>query len=292
MQTQNETKFNQWSTITELIQQLNKIKKLLASLININNDILLNKPYEIEKSYLQLKKLYTSPPFSEVLRETELYKGLNDFCVQNLILIEKYKEEFHFALGTKLKELMNNFAPIAGQFPILKVKYYTVKFDFANGQASIWWGPQKELIRKLTLDPNLISQTIRTFDQNLANKWQSPENFVNLLKSAYKRYLLLNSLELGTKVNLLDLLSECVMLIQSKNFKADPTKENFTEYSRIQFSYDLYKMKTNPKLVDKIQLVVATFAVTEHREKSIWVPDNELGEGTYYHQIAFTNNRQ
>ncbi|MCX7785951.1 MAG: hypothetical protein N2201_07025 [candidate division WOR-3 bacterium] len=288
MQQQVEAKFNQLSDISELIRQLNKIQKMLTELIKLDKDTLSTKPYDIEKSYLQLKKLYTSPPFSELLAETVLYKNLNDFCQENLNSIEKFKEEFHFALGTRLKELMSDFASVSGQLPILKVKFYTIKFDFANGTASIWWGPQKELIKKLSIEPVQIAETIKTFDQNLSAKWQHPEDFFNLLKSAYHRYILLNGFDLGTKVNLLDLLPEFVMLLQSKSFKVDPTKSNFSEYSRIQYSYDIYKLKTNPNLISNIQLSVATFAVTESKEKSIWIPDNEQGEGTYYHQIAFT----
>ncbi|MEO0092620.1 MAG: hypothetical protein ABIK61_07950, partial [candidate division WOR-3 bacterium] len=273
--------------IAELSRQLDKIKKLLASLLKIDKDMMSTKPYDMEKSYLQLKKLYTSPLFSEAFAETELYKKLHDFCQEQLKLIEKYKEEFHFVLGAKLKELMADFSVVSGQLPILKVKYYTIRFDFANGLASIWWGPQKEIIKRLSIEPDLIAQTIKTFDQNLNTKWQTSEDFFRLLKSAYNRYILLNGLEYGTKVNLLDLLPEFIMLLQSQSFKIDPIKNHFTEYSRIQYSYDLYKMKTNPNLVSNIQLSVATFAVTEHREKSIWVPDNEQGEGTYYQQIAF-----
>lgn len=287
MQEQTEKKNNILTDISELTRQLNKINKMLASLVKIDKEMIASKPYDIEKSFLQLKKLYTSPLFSEAFAETELYKKLHDFCQEQLKLIEKYKEEFHFALGAKLKELMADFAPLSGQLPILKIKFYTIKFDFANGTASIWWGPQKELIKKLSIEPDLIAQTIKTFDQNLHMKWQHPEDFTKLLKSAYYRYILVNGLEYGTKVNLLDLLPEFIMLLQSPSFKIDPIKNHFTEYSRIQYSYDLYKMKTNPNLVSNIQLSVATFAVTEHREKSIWVPDNEQGEGTYYQQIAF-----
>ncbi len=276
------------SYLDKLILQLTKIKKKLTIINSFIPEYIASRPYEIESHIIELKKWLSTPPLSEILTESNLYKELRDFSEQELQKVNKYKEEFHFGLGTKLKELFTGFDEIKGQLPILRVKFYTIRFDFANGEALIWWGPEKELIKKVGLEPNLILESIKSFDENLFKMWNNPDDFIKILKLAYERYIKLNNFTDGEKVNLFDLLPECVMLIQGKSFKIDPTKNHFTEYSRIQFSYDLYKMKTmQPN--QNIQLSVATFAITEDRAKSLWVPDNEQGDGTYYQSIAFKN---
>jgi hypothetical protein len=275
------------SNLDKLILQLNKVKKKLKVVEAITPEQSALRPYEIDAQVLELKKILDTPPLFELLRETILYKELKDFCEQEQQKINKYKEEFHFSLGTKLRDLFVSLGELKGQLPILRVKFYTVQFDFTNGETTIWWGPEKEIIKKVNLEPITIAQTIKSFDENMSTTWKRPEDFVNILKSAYNRYIKLNNLDLSEKVNLLDLLTECVILMQGKSFKTDPTKTHFTEYSRIQYSYDLYKTKTSSSLISNMQLSVATFAVTESREKSLWVPDNEIGDGTYYQSIAF-----
>jgi len=275
------------SNLDKLILQLNKVKKKLKVVEAITPEQSALRPYEIDAQVLELKKILDTPPLFELLRETILYKELKDFYEQEQQKINKYKEEFHFSLGTKLRDLFVSLGELKGQLPILRVKFYTVQFDFTNGETTIWWGPEKEIIKKVNLEPITIAQTIKSFDVNMSTMWKRPEDFVNILKSAYNRYIKLNNLDLSEKVNLLDLLTECVILMQGKSFKTDPTKTHFTEYSRIQYSYDLYKTKTSSSLISNMQLSVATFAVTESREKSLWVPDNEIGDGTYYQSIAF-----
>jgi len=274
------------SYLDKLILQLTKIKKKLTIINSFIPEYIASRPYEIESHIIELKKWLSTPPLSEILTESNLYKELGDFSEQELQKVNKYKEEFHFCLGTKLKELFAGFGELKGQLPVLRVKFYTIRFDFANGEATIWWGPEKELIKKINLEPEATVQTIKSFDEGLGNMWNIPEDFLKILKSAYEHYIKLNNLDNSEKVNLFDLLPECVMLIQGKSFKIDPTKNHFTEYSRIQFSYDLYKMKTS-EFTSNIQLSVATFAITENREKSLWVPDNDSGDGTYYQSIAF-----
>lgn len=274
------------SDLNKLIAQLNKIKKELEIISSAALEQIASKPYEIESHILEIKKILNTSPLSETLKESNLYKELNDFTEQELEKINKHKEEFHFNLGTKLKELFSSFGELKGQLPVLRVKFYTIRFNFSNGEVQIWWGPEKEPIGKVALEPAIIFQTIKQFDDNLAKMWNSPEDFLRLLKSAYERHTKVNNLEYNSKVNLLDLLLEIAILMQGKSFKIDPTKAHFSEYSRIQYSYDLYKIKSIQQN-QNLQLSVATFAITEDRSKSLWVPDNENGEGTYFQSIAF-----
>lgn len=272
--------------LDKLISQLNKIRKHLNNINKTISEVVDSQPYELERQLIEMKKVVMSPPFSALLAQTPLYKDIIDYCEQEQQKINKIKEEFHFGLGTKLKERFLTLGEIKGQLPVLRIKFYTIRFDFSNGDAVIWWGPEKEVIKKVALEPEIIFLTIKSFDENLTKMWNKPDDFYSILKQAYDRCLKLADTQAGEKINLLDLLSECVMLMQGKSFRIDPTKTHFTEYSRIQFSYDLYRIKTST-LTSNFQLSVAPFSVTEDRTKSLWVPDNEVGDGTYYQSIAF-----
>ncbi len=270
-----------------LISQLTKIKKKFDALHQLTTEYLSTQPYEAQEKIEDLNKELNSSLFINLLGATNLYQELKSFVNQMQQKINAAKDEFHFNLGRELKAQLQDFAELKGQLPLLKIKYYTLEFDFSNGQTTIWWGPQKEIIKKTALVITEIIQALKSIDQNLHKKWRNYQDFFRLLKLAYERYLKLNNLSFGEKINLLDILTEFVILIQSKSFKTDPSKSHFQEYSRIQYSYDLYCMKSNPELMTNIQLSVATFAITEDKTKSLWIPDNELGDGTYYQTIAF-----
>ncbi len=274
------------SNLDKLILQLNKIKKQIDIIDKTPAEVIALKPYEFDNQITEIKKTLTSAPFIDLLGETTLYNEIKVFCDQEQEKVNKFKEEFHFGLGTKLKELFTGFGELKGQLPVLRIKFYTIRFDFSNGEAVVWWGPEKELIKKVTLEAEVIYQTITTFDKSLSSIWKTPEDFTKILKSAYQRFIKINNLDSSAKIGLLEILTECVILIQNRSFQSDPTKSHFTDYSRIQYSCDLYKMKTTAPQPN-VQLAVATFAITEDRTKSLWVPDNEQGDGTYYQSIAF-----
>lgn len=276
-----------YSDLDKLISQLTKIKKRLDMLSALTPEQLNAKPYEIEVHISGILKQLNTSPLPEMLNQTKLFEDLKILCAQEQEKIDKAKQEFRFNIGNQFRELLTGFGELKGQLPVLRVKFYTLKFDFNNGEGTIWWGPEKELIKKLDLEPVAIVESLKSFDQNLIVKWNQYQDFSNIIKQAYSRYLKLNNLNFGEKVNLFDILAESVIIMQGKSFKSDPTRNHFTEYSRIQFSYDLYRMKTESALISNIQLSVATFAITEDRTKSLWVPDNDAGDGTYYQSIAF-----
>jgi hypothetical protein len=274
------------SDLDKFILQLGKIKKKLETISSALPEQVISRPYEFESSILEIKKILNTPPLSDTLKDSNLYKELIDFTEQELQKVSKFKEEFHFNLGTRFKELFTGFGEIKGQLPILRIKFYTIKLNYNIGEAQTWWGPEKELIDKNALEPGIVFQTIKTFDDNLTKIWNSPEDFLKVLKFAYERYIKINNSEINAKVNLMDLLPEIAILMQGRSFKIDPTKSHYSEYSRIHYSFDLYRLKTTQQN-QNIQLSVATFAITEDRSKSLWVPDNENGEGTYFQSIAF-----
>jgi len=110
------------------------------------------------------------------------------------------------------------------------------------------------------------------------------------LQAAYRRLCGLGGLNEGTRVFLLDLLSELVLLMQPESFRLNPAQEKFVEYPRVRFSYDLFRLKqAGAFAVDGMQLKlhVANFDATTEKAKALWVPDSEEGDGTHYSYISF-----
>lgn len=240
----------------------------------------------LEKNLAVIKGLLTDFP------DAAVKDSVLSWYTEEASAINKAKEEFRFNFGTTLKGLLEaEGISLRGQLPILRAGFFTLNLIFDLGSAVLSWGPEIETIKsRIPLIPEAINQAIKNFMGQLQKKEFDPLAFLKKLHQAYKRYTTFNNLTYGTKVFLVDLLPELAFLSQSEGFRLDPAKKRFREYSRIQFGFDLYRLKKSEVHTienHKFKLSIATFDATTEKKRSLWVPDNEQGEGTYYSYIAF-----
>jgi len=240
----------------------------------------------LEKSLAEIKRLSNNFP------DSEIKSGLLQWIEQENEFIKKIKEELRYKFGAELKELLEKDGiGLKGQLPVLRAGFYTLKLNFELGFATLYWGPEIQIIKaKIPLSVENIYETIHNFNLRIKKQAVAPQDFLNNLHRAYQRYTSFNNIPYGNRVLLIDLLAELVLLSQPSSFSADPSKDKFREYSRVQFSYDLYNLKKSEGLKQSkvnFKLSVATFDATTDKAKSIWVPDNEAGDGTFYSFITF-----
>jgi hypothetical protein len=207
--------------------------------------------------------------------------------------VEQCRAEFRFEFGRQLVTgLAGSGITIKGQLPVLRVGLFTVKADFEAGGATIFWGPEIEKLKSgLSLAPAELATTLRSWNERLRHRAVEPPKLAARLYAAYRRLCGLGGLPGGTRVFLLDLLSELVLLMQPESFRLNPAREKFVEYPRVRFSYDLFRLKqTGAFAVGDVQLKlhVANFDATTEKAKALWVPDSEEGEGTHYSYISFS----
>jgi hypothetical protein len=205
-------------------------------------------------------------------------------------VIEKQKEEFRFAFGKKLEQLLSqNGFELKGQYPELRAKFYLIEIDFAGKSSRIWYGPKQEFILQTKLSPELIAKELQKVDKYITQRRFNDTEFIERLYRAYRIYLLKQNKSDGEEIPILGLLQELVFLMQDKRFYVNPRKENFKSYSRFLFSYDLYRLKKREINKKHLMLSVATRAYTVRKEDYLWVPSNEQGDGTTY---AFVNFKE
>lgn len=245
--------------------------------------------YQLDGLIAEIMKL------GENLPESKARQMLFEWLEAEEISVNKSKEEFRFHFSRELKELLaKQNIELKGQQPTLRAGLFTIKIDFEIGSATIYWGPEVEKVKsRVSLSTTEINKIIEELTKKLKAKTFNAEKFLSLIYQAYKRILIFNNRPSGEKVYILDLVNELVLLTQSTDFKADPTKEKFREYSRINFSFDLFQLRQHGADLkienQKLHLYVATFDATLEKHKSLWVPDNEQGEGTHYSYLSFVS---
>ncbi|MEO0097259.1 MAG: hypothetical protein ABIK78_04085 [candidate division WOR-3 bacterium] len=273
-----------------MVEKLNliaKYTKFFERLIGNYEKTKLKKDelFLLEKNLKKIKELCEKIEFNDLKNLVYEWIKKEEEWLKNAIL-EK-QENF----GRELKEeLEKNQLSFSGIFPNIKIGIFTLEINFDLNTCQLFYGPKIEKLKtKIPLNPQTIVKILKDYLKYLHQTFNPNEYFKKLL-FAYERYLFFQKLNWGEKIFLTDLLSELIFLLQKKEFYLDPKKENFKEYSRINFSYDLYRLKTslgNQLENYSFKLWIAPFDATLDKKKSVWIPNNEMGEGTYFSYISF-----
>ena len=274
-------------TILEALQNLVKTSNRLQKLIKDYKKLQENageNAYLLEKRIAEMKKVF------QVFPDSELKQTLSSWIERAESDVIKAKEDFKFQFAEKLQTLLKRDGrTMRGHFPLLRIGLYTARVNFDLGEATLFFGPEVEKIAlKIAFTPQKIYEALKRFDDSLRTIKESPRELYEKLRTAYKRRLTLTNKQYGEKLLVTEVLHEFAMLQQSKKFLIDSRKSNFHEYSRVKLSYMLYYLKKSDA-VQNMHLHVATFDATTDKQHSIWVPENEEGEGTHYAYISFEN---
>jgi hypothetical protein len=253
------------------IQEL--CKKLAIALESGKEDIKRAEEY-VQKLEKGLGKLRKSVPIMQVLQEwLEQKKSLLENLKVNL------KERFGLELEQELKKIG---LTLSGHYPELRTWLLTIEVNFPNNRAILWYGPKQEKVKVCSLSPQKISQEVDHIRTNLGAKLPKEE----LLQKLYQAYHRTEKGAIGEPAPIIEVLRELAFLLQPSSFWTDPRKENYKDYSRADFSYDLFRLRDN----QSFKLIIATRAFTNSRTKFIWVPMSESGNGATYSHIQFKEN--
>ncbi len=276
--------------LKELVRRAQQVVKRIDGY-----QVLLKEPvanaYERARLLAEIEKLVAGFP------EGELRQKLQAWLDSERAQVEEAKSEFRFEFGKRLiAGLEGSGLAVRGQLPLLRVGLFTIRADFERGRATVFWGPEIEQIKSgVPLEPLGLARLVRSYQESLKAKGvREPEEFLARLLAAYRRRCTAEGLAEGERVLLSDLLAELVLLSQPESFRVNPVRENFVEYPRIRFSYDLYLLKRSGVRAvagQELRLTVANFDATAKKSRALWVPDSEEGDGTYYSYIAFVPAR-
>lgn len=269
-------------TLQTLVKSINKIIKLLKNYQNLRSE-------PIENAFLLDKKLLEIERHLPENGGNEFKQSLVKWLAEEKQNIEGYKEEFRIKFGQELASLFQREGiKIKGQYPTLRVGFYTLKIDFQFGSVVMYYGPEIEKVKaRIPLQAAAVYKTVKNFDSKLRGQKTKAAEIYEILRRAYNRRLTLNNQSFGEKAPIMEVLGEFVLLQQPSKFFNDPQKSHFRECSRVNLSYLMYFLKRSEFFEKNIKLYVATFDATVEKKNALWIPENEEGEGTHYSHISF-----
>lgn len=276
----------------EISAELKRLARVSNKAVKLIEQYLQMQETPEDNVYVLEKKLDDIERSAKDLPDCGLKEQVVTWIAKQRDRIKEYKEELRFTFGKKLASLFSaDGIPIRGQYPIVRIAWYTVKMDFEFGEAELFYGPEIEKIRsKITLHPGLIYDAIKHCDAELKAIGKDADKLLSDLRSAYQRALKIEGKQHGDKAMITEVMDQFVMIRQTKKFMVDPKKTHFQQISRVEFSYIVHAVKKTH--AGGLRLHVATFDATVDKAHSLWIPEDEEGEGTHYSYLSFERDAE
>lgn len=183
--------------------------------------------------------------------------------------------------------------PVQGQLPLLRVSAFTVEFiQGRKPQAVVWLGPRQEKVGECPLDPEAIVQTVKAADEALFGTSLDEEAALREVHEAYRMACLRRRLPEGERVPLASVMVEMAFARQATAFVADPVREHYRPFGRLQFGALLGRLRHRRFGDQEMRLDTATMAQTRRPEDHLWIPRGRTGDGAHCATIAFTKARE
>jgi hypothetical protein len=204
--------------------------------------------------------------------------------------VEPIKDRVRSLLAAALaKELAAFELTVEGNLPELRCSVLTLELLFDKAEVRIFYGPRIELLGKAKLDPKPAAEAVKAALDELSKQPLDPKEFLQQTREAWQRAARLAGEDpaKGPTIGVVEVLEQLALLKQGKSFRANPTRENFTSYGRVQWSWDLYRLSERRLGDEELRLTVATREQTKSEATSLWVPRTARGEGTHIGSLAF-----
>ncbi|HLG42182.1 MAG TPA: hypothetical protein VI643_02370 [Planctomycetota bacterium] len=216
-------------------------------------------------------------------------KELKDWIKTTRERIHSGQEEFKDWFAAELERLLADQygLTLRGRFPLFIASHYRMKLDLDHDSVAICYGGDEDLLEKTKADPRAVASKINVLQRELEATLLPDDRFLMRFAESYDRAVKQGDLAPSDQAPILDVLREFVWSIQSKKFQADPRRENFTTYSRVNLSYQLFKLVNRRFGHRTFELIPATSEQAARKESHLWVPTNDAGDGTSHAFVAF-----
>jgi hypothetical protein len=177
---------------------------------------------------------------------------------------------------------------VAGNLPLLAAGPFSLEFVFgAKGACTIWLGPRKQKLAACPLEATAIAARVAELDAGLFGAPLDEAAFLAELARAYRMALARSGGADGDRVPLSALMAEVAFGRQDAGFLADPRREHFASFGRVEFSCCLGRLHVRRAGGRELRLDVATMAQTRRPEDHLWVPRGRAGDGVNYATAHF-----
>lgn len=192
--------------------------------------------------------------------------------------------------GQKLRAALHELGvTIGGRPPKFEIGCYELDANFARRFSVLRYG--KDMVA-----PHVsitVEATIKAYQSAVKAIQGRNLDGGQWLAQLYEAYQTVQRKRATTvsRVNIVDVYVEMVLLRQSRAFASEPSKRTFSDYSRAQFIHDFYEFTGRQRLAHKgnvVKVHASTKSQTDSPAKSIWMVEGDSPyDGRYLSDMEF-----
>jgi hypothetical protein len=227
---------------------------------------------ELAAAEKSVKDLLIDPSILQLI-QSNLKKARDELQQQE----EQLKSKFGLELEQSLKA--HNLT-LTGNYPKLKTSFYTIDIDIPADKVTLWFGEIEKLDTTKTV-PEKVVDSLLKINEEITKRPFDEKAFLRDIRTAYQMYITASHKSVGNDAPLPEIHALLSLLMQKEKFRKNPVKQNFSEYTRAMFSYDLSRVKN--RIIDQNELTLITATRTDTRDKGnfFWIPPSDNTPGRY-----------
>ena len=244
-------------------------------------------------AYEDLKKLGATVEKVEEKIPSQVHEeaGLADLLGRIRNWVDEAGERLRRRLGRELGEACANagleFRVISRESPVeVRIAPFAVLLDFEKGQAVLKFARLE--VARAPAETEAILAAHASARRELDTAFD-PEQFFTRCHRAWRAARAAKG-ESGERIEILDCLPYLAVEMQGPRFRVDPTDANFKGYGRVQFAWDVLRLRRARMLTQdgfRMNLGVATGTTASQKKRVLYFEDEE-GNGEYKLTIFFT----
>ena len=273
--------------IRNLSQEQRARKDIITSLkkLNVSSDIPIKKLILMKNEVANVRKKLDKANLKESYSE-EIHEFLTGFDSEIIRTENLCKSSFGTELHDQLAELNITYE---GQYP--KYSLYGgllyITSDLSANKTKLFYGNEREKIAECKTDPEVITKMVMKNKPLIFDREFDEESFLLELKNAYDICIFKNKSSRNSNVKIVDLLPEVAFIKQNKRFRNNPSKSQYKEYTKVQFSYDISQLKARTVQNSELRLIAAKRSDTRNSRNIIWIPSKTRSIGETISGIKF-----
>lgn len=199
--------------------------------------------------------------------------------------LDRERSAYQLALGQNLETSLHEYGVLPqGNFDRLLVGLLLLKLNFQTFTFDLWYGDEQEIVfrnKSLPSDPMVLIDLIANQPNHMGSAVEA-QRFAAMCVMAY-RIAALESPDAHVRIT--HLLPWVALQMQSEKFRLDPVRGKFRDYTRRDFSYDLYRCQEEVQSV--LHLTPAVKSDANSKRTYLWIPSrNSVDGGKPYSRVS------
>jgi hypothetical protein len=207
--------------------------------------------------------------------------------------LDEAQQSLGAVFGAALREAFaTQGIEVVGNPPKFEVGRFEIAANFITRSASINYG-KEVVVKRVPLSVEAILKAYQSAAKSITGRNENPDQWMAQFYNAWESARIKRN-PAEKRANIVDCYFEMVLLRQPKTFFSAPAKNNFAEYTRAQFAYDLFEIAVRPQRTYKDKVVITHVAIksqTDSSTRSMWIVEGRgPHDGRYIGDIVFDKN--